>query len=48
MCVSVTSNTIDVYLEPFFVEIAEYWKGIEAIQFLRDGHSIKITLRASL
>ena len=26
----------------------ELWKGIEAIQFLRDGHSIKFTLRASL
>ena len=45
---SVTSNTIDVYLEPLYDELMELWKGIEAIQFLRDGHSIKFTLRASL
>ena len=29
---SVTSDTIDVYLEPLFDELAELWKGIEAIQ----------------
>ena len=45
---SVTSDTIDVYLEPLFDELAELWKGIEAIQILRDGHSIQFTLRASL
>ena len=28
---SVTSDTIDVYLEPLFDEIAELWKGIESI-----------------
>ena len=43
-----TSDTIDVYLEPLYDELMELWKGIEAIQFLRDGHSIKFTLRASL
>ena len=46
---SVTSNTIDAYLEPLYDDlIMELWKVIEAIQFLRDGHSIKFTLRASL
>jgi hypothetical protein len=45
---SVTSYKIDVYLEPLYDELMELWKGIEAIQFLRDGHSIKFTLRASL
>ena len=40
---SVTSDTIDVYLEPLFDELAELWKGIEAIQILRDGHSIQFT-----
>ena len=45
---SVTSDTIDVYLEPLFDELAELWKGIEAIQILRDGHSIQFTLRSSL
>ena len=43
-----TSYTIDVYLEPLFDELVELWKGIEAIQILRDGHSIQFTLRASL
>ena len=45
---SVTSDTIDVYLEPLFDELAELWKRIEAIQILRDGHSIQFTLRDSL
>jgi hypothetical protein len=36
---SVTSNTIDVCLEPLFDELEIFWKGIEAIQFLRDGDS---------
>ena len=30
---SVTSDTIDVYLEPLYDELMESWKGIEAIQF---------------
>ena len=34
--------------EPLFDELAELWKGIEAIQILHDGHSIQFTLRASL
>ena len=29
-------------------ELAELWKGIEAIQFLRDGDSIQFTLRSCL
>ena len=45
---SVNSETIDVYLEPLFDELAELWKGIEAIQILRDNDSIQFTLRASL
>jgi len=45
---SVTSDTIDVYLEPLFDELVELWKGIEAIQILGDGNSIQFTLRASL
>lgn len=45
---SVTSKIIDAYLEPLYDELMELWKGIEAIQSLRDGHSIKFTLRASL
>ena len=45
---SVTSDTIDAYLDPLYDELMELWKGIEAIQSLRDGHSIKFTLRASL
>jgi hypothetical protein len=45
---SVTSDTIDTYLEPLYDELMELWKGIEAIELLRDGHSIKFTLRASL
>lgn len=43
-----TSNTIDAYLEPLYDELMELLKGIEAVQSLRDGHSIKFTLRASL
>ena len=45
---SVTSYTIDVYLEPLFNELAELWKGIEAIQILRENDSIQFTLIASL
>jgi hypothetical protein len=46
---SVTSDTIDVYLEPLFDELTELWKGIEAIQILRDNDSKEyFTLRASL
>ena len=45
---SVNSETIDVYLEPLFDELAELWKGIEAIQNLKDNDSIQFTLRASL
>ena len=45
---SVTSDKINVYLDPLYYDLMELWKGIEAIQFLRDGHSIKFTLRASL
>ena len=45
---NVTSNTIDVYLEPLFDELAELWKGIEAIQILRDSDAIQFTLRVSL
>lgn len=45
---SVTSDTIDVYLEPLFDELVELWKGIEAIQILRDNDSIHFTLSASL
>ena len=37
---SVTSDTIDVYLEPLFDELAKLWKGIEAIQILGDNDSI--------
>ena len=44
---SVNSYTIDVYLEPLFDELVELWKGIEAIQMLRDNDSIEFTLRAS-
>ena len=43
-----TSNTINTYLEPLYNELMELWKGIEAIELLRDGHSIKFTLRDSL
>lgn len=43
-----TLDTIYVYLEPLFDELMELWKGIEAIQILRDGNSIQFTLRASL
>ena len=43
-----TLDTIDVYLEPLFDELAELWKGIEAIQNLRDSDSIQFTLRNSL
>ena len=45
---SVTSDTIDVYLEPLYDELVKLWKGIEAIQMLRDNDSIQFTLRASL
>lgn len=45
---SVTSDTIDVYLEPLFDELVELWKGIEAFQILKDGDSIQFTLRATL
>ena len=45
---SVTLDPIDVYLEALFDELVGLWKGIEAIQFLRDGDSIQFTLRASL
>ncbi|XP_059064962.1 uncharacterized protein LOC131856998 [Cryptomeria japonica] len=45
---SVTSKTIDAYIEPLYEELMELWKGIEEIQSLRDGHSIQFTLRASL
>ena len=45
---SVTSDTIDTYLEPLYDELMELWKGIETIELLMDGHSIKFTLRASL
>jgi hypothetical protein len=34
---SMTSYTIDVYLEPLFDDLIEFSKGIEAILFLRDG-----------
>lgn len=40
---SVTSDTIDVYLEPLFDELVEFWKGIEAIQILWDNDSIQFT-----
>ena len=43
-----TLDTIDVYLDPLYDELMELWKGIEEIKFLRDGHSIKFTLRDSL
>ena len=33
---------------PLFDELEKWWKGIEAIQILRDGHAIQFTLRASL
>jgi hypothetical protein len=45
---SVTSNTIDAYLEPLYDELMKLWKGIEAMQSLRNGHSIKFTLITSL
>ena len=45
---SVTLEIIDAYLEPLYDELMELWKGVEAIQSLADGHSIKFTLRASL
>jgi hypothetical protein len=44
----VNLDTIDVYLEPLYDEIIELWKGIEAIQFLNDGDSMKFTLRVLL
>ena len=44
---SVTSDTIDVYLEPLFDDLEDLWKEIEAIQILRDGDSIQFTLRDS-
>lgn len=40
---SVTLDTIDTYLEPLYDELMELWKGIEEIELLRDGHSIKFT-----
>ena len=39
---SVTSDTINVYLEPLYDEPMELWKGI------RDAHSIKFSLRSLL
>ena len=45
---SVTFYKINVYLEPLYYELMELWKGIEAIQFLRDVHSIKFNIRDSL
>ena len=44
----VTSNTIDVYLEPLYDELAKLWKGIKEIQMLRNNDSIQFILRASL
>ena len=44
----VNLDTIDAYLEPLYDEIIELWKGIEAIQFLNDGDSMKFTLRVLL
>jgi hypothetical protein len=35
---SVTSDTIDIYLEPLFDELLKLWKVIEAIQILRDNY----------
>jgi len=44
----VNLDTIDAYLEPLYDEIIELWKGIEAIQFLNNGDSMKFNLRALL
>ena len=42
---SVTSDTINVYLEPLYDELEKLWKGIKAIQMLMDNDSIQLTLR---
>ena len=45
---SVTSDTIDVYLEPLFDELVELWKRIESIHVSTGNDSILFTLRDSL